>query len=241
LEDKAMSPRGPTPADRPERPGAGASSPVLELPSNNFDEVALAFQRWNHRFQQLSRGPFRGSFALAQAEGVQLLRVSVNRVIHAQGAPPRDGFLFTPVGEDNRAAVFRRRHLPVGALVAIAPGGEIDHLSSADYSSIAPTVDGQALRVSAAVLGGVEPDKVLGGRVAVTPGPGPCLAFQAHLGQLLAKLGESPAVFTHPRAAKQVAQDCLGRLVTRLDPRGADPVRPSNPRWTKRRFGGNQR
>jgi AraC family transcriptional regulator, ethanolamine operon transcriptional activator len=232
LKDKAMSPRGPTSADRLERRGAGPSSPFLELRSTDFDEIALAFQRWNHRFQQLSRGPFRGSFALAQAEGVQLLRVSVNRVIHAQGAPPRDSFLFAPVGEDNRGAVFRKRHLPVGALVAIAPGGEMDHLSSADYSTLALTVDGQALRASAAVLGGVEPDKVLGGKVAVTPGMGPCLAFQAHLGQLLAKLGESPALLTDPRAGRQLAQDCLRRLVrllTRIDPRGADPVRPSNP------------
>src|SRR5947209_1572028 len=80
----------------------------------DFDQFAAAFARWDNHFQQLSRGPFRGGLALAQLDGVQLLRISVNRVILARGAPPAGAFSLSPVTAAGAASVFRGQHLQPG-------------------------------------------------------------------------------------------------------------------------------
>ena len=58
------------------------------LSTRDFDELVGAFPRWDLRFRQLGRGPFRGRLQVLQLEGVQVFRLSVNRLIHVEGCPP---------------------------------------------------------------------------------------------------------------------------------------------------------
>jgi hypothetical protein len=44
--------------------------PLQTLRTRDFDELARAFQRWDLRFRQLGRGPFRGQLQLLQLNGI---------------------------------------------------------------------------------------------------------------------------------------------------------------------------
>jgi len=57
------------------------------LRTRDFDELAAAFPRWNLRFRQFGRGPFRGQLQLLQLGGIQVFRVAVNRMIRIEGWP----------------------------------------------------------------------------------------------------------------------------------------------------------
>jgi hypothetical protein len=58
------------------------------LRTRDCDELAVAFPGWDLRFRQLGRGPFWGRLRLLQLQGVQVFRLSVNRLMHVEGCPP---------------------------------------------------------------------------------------------------------------------------------------------------------
>ena len=62
------------------------------LSTRDFDELVGAFPRWDLRFRQLGRGPFRGRLQLLQLQAAQVFRLSVRRAKAKCGSfaePPR--------------------------------------------------------------------------------------------------------------------------------------------------------
>ena len=119
------------------------------LPTRDFDELAGAFPRWDLRFRQLSRGPFRGRLQFLQLEGVQVFRLSVNRLIHIEGCPPPGSFGCFPVLAANENALWNGRRLKAGQVRVFDPGQEADHVTAADYYQlVALAVDGELFRLA---------------------------------------------------------------------------------------------
>jgi len=58
------------------------------LRTRDFDELAAAFPRWDLRFRQFGRGPFRGQLQFLRHEGTLIFQLAVNRIIHIEGWPP---------------------------------------------------------------------------------------------------------------------------------------------------------
>jgi len=55
------------------------------LCTRDFDELAAAFPRWDHRFRQIGGGSFQGELKFLEFGGIQIVRVSCNRRLHTQG------------------------------------------------------------------------------------------------------------------------------------------------------------
>ncbi|HEY7312649.1 MAG TPA: helix-turn-helix domain-containing protein [Gemmataceae bacterium] len=183
------------------------------LRTHDFDELAKGFHRWDHRLRQIGGGAFRGELKFLEIGGVQILRVSCNRRLHAQGSPPPGSFGFAPVLPRNQGALWRGRRCKTGQVVTLVPGQEEDHITAADYEFVGLTVGGDFFRECAAVLGGFDPEERLLGRLALTPRPGCCRSLTAHLRELLDLVEERSQLLVQPQTRQTVEQECIRRVV----------------------------
>jgi AraC family ethanolamine operon transcriptional activator len=183
------------------------------LRTRDFDELAKGFHLWDHHFRQIGGGSFRGELKLLELGGIQIVRVSCNRRLRAQGSPPPGRFAFAPVLPKNEGALWRGRRCKTGQVVTLVPGQEEDHITTADYEFVALTVDGDLFRECAAVLGGFDPEKLLVGRLAITPSPACCRSLTAHLRELLDLVEVRSQLLVQPQTRQTVAQECVRRVV----------------------------
>jgi AraC family ethanolamine operon transcriptional activator len=179
------------------------------LSTRDFDELAEAFPRWDLRFRQLGRGPFRGRLHFLQLEGVQVFRLSVNRLIHVEGWPPAGSFGCAPVVAANANAIWRGQSLKVGQVRRLVPGQGADHLTAAhNYQVVALTLDADLVRQE--VLGGFDLKERLLGKDAVTRTPAYCRALWSHLVGLL-DLAQARPDLPAP-AERWIEEECLRRF-----------------------------
>lgn len=57
---------------------------------NDIDEQAAALTGWNQRYEQLSRGPFRGEVRELRLDGVKLMIEDIRQVVHQTGCVSPD-------------------------------------------------------------------------------------------------------------------------------------------------------
>jgi AraC family ethanolamine operon transcriptional activator len=156
------------------------------LRTRDFDELAGAFPRWDLRLRQLGRGPFRGRLQFLQLEGVQVLRLSVNRLVHIEGCPPPGSFGCFPVLDPNEKAVWGGRRLKAGQVRVFDLNQTADHVTAPDhYQLVALVVEGDLFRKELSVLGGFEAEERLRGKEAITTSPAWCRALWSQLVGLL--------------------------------------------------------
>src|SRR5438552_1753691 len=98
------------------RPARADSLLIHHLRAHDIDTMAAALQRWDHCWEQLSRGPFVGDIHVLQTQGLQLTKLTVNQVIQARGSQPPSRYAFAPVGPANEAALWRGQRLRTGAV-----------------------------------------------------------------------------------------------------------------------------
>ena len=183
------------------------------LRTRDLDELAEGFHRWNLRFRQLGAGSFRGELKFLELGGIQIVRVSCNRRIHAQGSPPPGNFGFAPVLPRNEGALWRGRRCKTGQVVVIDPGQECEHITTTDYEFLGLSLDGDFFRECAAVLGEFDLEERLARRVAVTSNPASCCALGAHLRELVDRVEARPDLFLRPQTRQAVEQECVRRVV----------------------------
>jgi AraC family ethanolamine operon transcriptional activator len=178
------------------------------LRTRDFDELAQAFPHWDLRFRQLGRGPFRGQIQFLQLGGIQVFRVAVNRMIHAEGWPPPSSFGCFPVLAANENAVWSGRHLKAGQVRLGKPGQGADHLTAADhYQLVALALDADLVRQELPVLGGFDPDNRLDGKEVVTTSPAYCRALWSDLVGLLDLAQARPGRLA--QSGRWMEQECL--------------------------------
>jgi AraC family ethanolamine operon transcriptional activator len=152
------------------------------LSTRDFDELAGAFPGWDLRLRQLGRGPFRGRLQFLQLDGVQVLRLAVNRLIHIEGCPPLGCFGCFPVLAPNEKAVWGGRRLKAGQVRVFNLNQTADHVTAPDqYQLVALVVEGDLFRKEVSVLGGFDAEQRLAGREAITTSPAWCRALWSQL------------------------------------------------------------
>jgi AraC family ethanolamine operon transcriptional activator len=215
----------------PQAPARRSGPRVVAQQWTDFDQLAQAFVHWDIRFQQFGPGPFRGALSIVQVDGVQLLRVTMNRTILASGVPPRGVIPLSPVTPANRSAIFRGERLRPGQLNFVAPGDEINHLTSAAYDNIIVAVDANLLAKTADCLHGLDVAYGFNGSVAVQPDPRACLATNNYLARLLREFTRKPALVANPVAGQRLAKRCVERMAGLLAGTTAQESRPrtANP------------
>jgi AraC family ethanolamine operon transcriptional activator len=167
------------------------------LNTRDFDELAEAFPGWDLRFRQLGRGPFRGRLQFLQLEGVQVFRLSVNRLMHIEGCPPPGSFGCFPVLHPNQKAVWSGRRLKVGQVRVGGLNQTADHLTAPDhYQVVGLVVVGDLFRDEVSVLGGFDAEERLRGKEAITTGPAWCRVLWGNLVGLLELAQTRPALRT---------------------------------------------
>jgi AraC family ethanolamine operon transcriptional activator len=168
------------------------------LSTRDFDELAEAFPGWDIRVRQLGRGPFRGRLQLLQLEGVQVIRLSVNRLLHIEGCPPPGSFGCCPVLDPNKKAVWSGRRLKVGQVRVFDLNQTADHVTApGHYQLVALVVQRDLFRKEVSVLGGFDAAERLRGKEAITTSPAWCRALWGHLVGLL-DLAQTPPALRAP-------------------------------------------
>ncbi|WP_165224687.1 helix-turn-helix transcriptional regulator [Aquisphaera insulae] len=129
---------------------------ATSLETDDFDRMAMAFARWDHRFEQLGRGAFRGRIAFADLDAVQLLDCEVNRAILCRGGRPSGCYTLSPVLAANADSRWRGRSLRPGMINVLGPRLDMDHLTSRPYRNTTLVVRGDLLERAAVGLIGVD-------------------------------------------------------------------------------------
>jgi AraC family transcriptional regulator, ethanolamine operon transcriptional activator len=190
------------------------------LRTRDFDELAGAFPRWDLRFRQFGRGPFRGHVQFLQLGVIQVYRTAVNGMIHIEGWPPPGSFGCCPVLAANENAVWGGRRLKAGQVRVFDPGQGTDHMTAADhYQLVALMVDGDLFRQE--VLGGLDLEERLVGKEVVTTSPAYCRALWSHLVGLFDLAQDRPDLLA--QSGRLIEQECLRRFARLL-------VRPHDDR-----------
>src|SRR5438270_826378 len=73
--------------------GPESSLLLRHIQARELDALGHAMQRWDHRIDQISSGPFAGELLLAQLEGLQLGSLTFNQVIQGRGEQPRGSYV----------------------------------------------------------------------------------------------------------------------------------------------------
>lgn len=172
--------------------------------------MAQAITGWSLDLRQISPGPFEGRISLAQFDGIQVLRVAVNRMLLAQGSPPPNSVVLSPVTPTTSASVFRGQKLRPGQLNVVASGDDIHHVSASDYDNIVVTVNEAVFQKTTSILHGFDLGRTLLGKVAIQPNVQECLRSSRHLQRVLACLTVEPPA--NPQAVKYLMTTCVERL-----------------------------
>lgn len=131
------------------------------LDTRDFDHLARAFVHWDHRIEQLGRGPFRSRIAFADFDGVQLLDTRINLAVRTRGARLPDSFTFSPISAANADSTWRGRVLRPGMINVACPHHEMDHRTNPNYRHTAITVRRDILEATASALLGVDAGALL--------------------------------------------------------------------------------
>jgi hypothetical protein len=142
------------------------------LRTPDFGDLAGAFPGWNLRFRQLGCGPLRGHLQFLQLGGIQVFRLSVNRMVHIEGWPPPGSFGLFPVLAANESAVWGGRHLKAGQVRVFDPSQDADHVTApVNYQLVGLALHGDLYRKEGSVLGGIDLGERLVGKEVVTTSP----------------------------------------------------------------------
>jgi AraC family ethanolamine operon transcriptional activator len=186
---------------------------VHSLQTHDFDQLALAFHRWNLQFRQLSSGPFDGELHFAQAGGIQVVQVTVNQVVQARGGQVPGSYGFVPITTTNAEALWRGTKQQPGQIVVHGPGQEIDHRTSRAYSTTLVSVDAELLRSVFATLQGFELEETLAKRLAIATAPATSSGLLARLQNVLNRLLAQPGLPAQPFAQRMFEVECARWLV----------------------------
>ena len=106
---------------------------IWKLHHRDIDEQAARLTGYEQSYQQISRGPFRGTFTTCNLDPeLSLFFESTNQVLYQNAMVPRDYYAIGLLMNTDRTLVLNCEPFPKGAAFILPPGSEMEGISSPD-------------------------------------------------------------------------------------------------------------
>ena len=106
---------------------------IKQLHHCDIDEQAARLTGYDQSYQQLSEGPFSGTFMSCELDAeLSLFFENTNRVVHQNAVVPRNYYAVGLLMNSGKTLVFNCEPFPKGAAFILPPGAEMEGNSSAD-------------------------------------------------------------------------------------------------------------
>ncbi|MDE0155956.1 MAG: helix-turn-helix domain-containing protein [Gammaproteobacteria bacterium] len=111
-----------------------AKTPAIQkLHHRDIDEQAARLTGYDQSYQQISRGPFRGTFTTCDVDPeLSLFFEKTNQVLYQNAMVPRDYYAIGLLMNTDRTLVLNCEPFPKGAAFILPPGSEMEGISSPD-------------------------------------------------------------------------------------------------------------
>jgi AraC family ethanolamine operon transcriptional activator len=137
---------------------------VFALEARDFNEMETALGGWDHQYQQVSPGDFRGSLLFTQNESLQIFHNRWERAIHYRGTAPKGtiGLALTmmPIGQ----AYWMGKPVAFDDIILQHAGEEADYVSGPVWDSIVLAIPEAALAKQIANITQDNPEAILAGQ-----------------------------------------------------------------------------
>lgn len=111
-----------------------AKKPLIrKLHHRDIDEQAARLTGYEQSYQQISRGPFSGTFTTCDMDlDLSLFFESTNQVLYQNAMVPRHYYAIGLLMNTDRTLVLNNEPFPKGAAFIVPPGSEMEGISSPD-------------------------------------------------------------------------------------------------------------
>jgi AraC family ethanolamine operon transcriptional activator len=169
---------------------------VFALESRDFTEMEAALGGWDHQYQQVGPGDFRGSLLFTQKDSLQIFHNRWERAIHYRGVAPKGtiGLALTMIPSGQ--AYWMGKPVAFDDIILQRAGVEADYMSGPVWDSIVLAIPEAALAKQIANITQDNPEDILAGQNVIR------LA---------------------PQKAAQLRQ-CLNLYLNKIDPCAPNPV-----------------
>ena len=157
----------------------------IERELTSFDELQQCFSSWNGRFDQISRGTFRGSLRVVQGRYLRAFSVEANQSILTRGGDEPGVSTFIPVTERNEQTIWQYRRLTPGQLIVKSPDVDYHNQTRRDAVVTGILVPSETIRRAALVLRRRDLHQKLATWTAQAPPPDAIHALKRAQGNLL--------------------------------------------------------
>ena len=179
----------------------------------DVDELASCLQRWNQHYDQLSAGPFSGSFEELWFDRVQIFRERVDQSIHEAGDAWQGSCTFGVPIEVEGNGWFCGDVLDLDSVVAMRSGDELDFRTPRRLDILVVTTDAEAFTTYALQVEHRDIEVELGSRRVVHTSPEQAAALRDFLTAVTVSLRTTPDMLRHAAMRKALPQAIYGSLI----------------------------
>ena len=134
---------------------------VFALESRDFAEMEAAIGGWDHQYQQVGSGDFRGSLLFTQNDSLQILHNRWERAIHYRGAAPKGTVGLALTMTQSGQAYWMGAPVAFDDVILQRAGVEADYVSGSLWDSIVLAIPEAALAKQIANITRDNPEDIL--------------------------------------------------------------------------------
>jgi AraC family ethanolamine operon transcriptional activator len=154
---------------------------VFALESRDFGEMEAAIGGWDHQYQQVSPGDFRGSLLFTQKGSLQILHNRWERAIHYRGAAPKGAVGLALTMTQSGQAHWMGAPVAFDDVILQRAGVEADYVSGSLWDSIVLAIPEAELARHIAIITQNDPEKIFTGQDVVRLDPQKAAQLRHHL------------------------------------------------------------
>jgi AraC family ethanolamine operon transcriptional activator len=173
---------------------------VFALESRDFTEMEAAIAGWDHQYQQVGPGDFRGSLHISQNDSLQILRNRWERAIHYRGAAPKGTVGLALTMTQSGQGYWMGAPVAFDDVILQRAGVEADYVSGPLWDSIVLAIPEAALTKQIADITQDNPEDILLNQNVIRLAPPPAAQLRQCLNLYLDKADHRA---TNPVTAKE--------------------------------------
>jgi AraC family ethanolamine operon transcriptional activator len=134
---------------------------IFSLESQDFEEMGQALDRWDHRYEQISPGAFRGNIFATQIGSLGIFRNRWEQAIHYRGAAPSGTIGLAISLTQSGEARWMGERVGFNDVIIQRAGFEADYVSASLWDSVVFTIPEAEFAQCLASLTHADPGEVL--------------------------------------------------------------------------------